>query len=74
MDKQRNRLSVSLNWLAVLWLVGWTLYVTLRGDAEAERDRGVELAVLLIPAALAYAVSWVLDRYVWPERRGYRLS
>ena len=74
MDKQRHRLSVSLNWLAVLWLVGWTLFVTFRGDGllTVTRDIGVELAALLIPAAFAFALSWTLDRYVSPVHGGHQ--
>lgn len=72
MDTQRRWLAVSLNWLAAFWLVGWTLYVTFGGDSVAARDRGVGLAVLLIPAAVAFAVSWALDRYAARARSDYR--
>ena len=74
MDKQRHRLSESLNWLAALWLVGWALYVAFLKERPtfSTGQTMVELAVLLIPAALAYAVSWALDRYVTPVHSDHR--
>ena len=59
-----RQLANGLRVLGLLWLVGWTLYVTF-GDhsfALSVGDLTTILGTLLIPAALAFAVSWWLDR------------
>lgn len=73
MDKQRHRLSASLNWFAAIWLVGWALYVTFWSKFALTTEGTMnQVAVLLIPAALAFAASWALDRYVAPDRGDIR--
>ena len=64
MDRQRHRLAVVLNWFAPIWLVCWAIFVTFQSElASTAQGMTSKLAALLIPAALAYAVSWALDRY-----------
>jgi len=70
MDKSLHRLAFALRWLALFWPVGWALYVTLGAN---ERLSAVDamtatLAMLLIPAALFYGLSWGLDRFPTPKR------
>jgi len=64
MDKVLPRLSVALRWFAGLWLVGWTLYIVFEAENWTTRLNGVTtaLAALLIPAFLAFGLSWALDR------------
>ena len=65
MEKRGNRLAIGLMWLGALWLVAWPLYVTFGPErVSSSRDTMVNLAVLLIPAAIAFAVSWALGRLV----------
>lgn len=75
MDKSLHSLAFALRWLALFWPVGWALFVTL-GDNErlsAVDAMTANLALLLIPAALLYGLSWGLDRFPAPKRdlRGF---
>lgn len=75
MDKSLHSLAFALRWLALFWPVGWALFVTL-GDNErlsAVDAMTANLAMLLIPAALFYGLSWGLDRFPAPKRdlRGF---
>lgn len=73
MHKPVGRMSVTLKWLALTWLVGWALYVTLWDEfAPTTREMMLEVAELLIPAILAFAASWALDRYAAPNPSGNR--
>ena len=70
MDKSLYGSAIALRWLAVSWPVGWALYVTLWADRPLSFEDGTmmaSLAALLIPAALAYGLSWQLDRLPKPK-------
>lgn len=71
MDKQRHWLATSLRCSSALWLVGWALYVSYGDDrlTNSTAGMGTALAGLLIPVAIAIAVSWALDRYPTLDRR-----
>lgn len=64
MDKPLHVVAVTFRWLAGLWILGWALYVTFWNDTRLSSLEGtlISLALLLIPAALAIGLSWVLDR------------
>jgi hypothetical protein len=66
------RLAVTLRWLTGLWIVGWTLYVTIWDNARLGSVEGMmtALAALLVPAILAFGLSWGLDRFFPAERGG----
>jgi hypothetical protein len=72
MDIRVPRLAVTLRWFAGLWLVGWSLYIVFAAENWTTRLAGVTtaLAALLIPAALAFGLSWWLDRLPSANRRG----
>jgi hypothetical protein len=72
MDMRVTRLAVALRWLAGVWLVGWTVYVTIWDSARLGTLEGMTtaLAALLIPAAMAWGLSWGLDRLPRADRRG----
>jgi hypothetical protein len=65
MEFRVPRLSVMLRWLTGLWIVGWTLYVTIWDNARLASVEGMisALAALLVPAVLAFGLSWGLDRF-----------
>jgi hypothetical protein len=71
MSKALSRLAVTLKWLAGLWIVGWTLYLTLLDDARLLTVEGLlnALATLLVPAAFAFGLSLVLDRLQQTSQR-----
>ena len=71
MKDKRHWLADSLRGLSVLWLVGWALYVTLWNDGTGASTDGMRfaLATLLIPVAVAFTVSWALDRYPGQEMK-----
>ena len=58
------RLAVTLRWLAVLWMVVWAVYVALwdAGRLATVEGMATALAALLIPAVLAWGLSWGLER------------
>ena len=59
----KNRLPVALVGLGVLWLVGWAVYVCYLSDVPlGSRGIVVTVAILVIPAALTFAVAWVIGR------------
>jgi hypothetical protein len=62
--------AVTFRWLAGLWILGWALYVTLWDDTRLSSVESTlaSLAILLIPAALAFGISCVLDRSSKVER------
>ena len=64
MDFRVSRLAVTLRWLAVLWMVGWAVYVAFwdAGRLATLEDMATALAALLLPAVLAWGFSWGLDR------------
>jgi hypothetical protein len=64
MDTRVFRLAVTLRWLAVLWMVGWAVYVAFwdAGRLATVEGMATTLAALLIPAVLAWGLSWGLDR------------
>jgi uncharacterized membrane protein YfhO len=64
MDKMLLRLAVSLRWLAVLWLVGSTLYLTLWDNVRLSTVETMlaGLATVLVPAAVVFGLSCLLDR------------
>ena len=64
MDLRVSRLAVPLRWLAVLWMVGWAVYVAFwdAGRMATVEGTASTLAVLLIPAGLAWGLSSGLDR------------
>jgi len=67
MAKSLKGMAVVLRWLAGLWLVSWALYATLRKPLPSSWDGTlIDLAVLLIPAALLFAASCAATRYQWP--------
>ena len=68
MDKPLSRLAVALRWLAGLWLFGWPLYLVFWAQKWLSTIEGVKtgLAILLIPAALAFGLSWGLGRGLAP--------
>jgi len=70
MDKPLHVVAVTFRWLAGLWILGWALYVTLCDDTRLSSLEStlISLAMLLIPAALAIGLSWVLDRSSKVER------
>jgi hypothetical protein len=72
MDKPVHILAVTFRWLAGLWLVGWALYVTFWDGSRLSSVEGTlpSLAMLLIPAAVAIGLSWVLDRSSKVDRQG----
>jgi hypothetical protein len=74
MDKSLHRLAFALRWFAVFWPVVWALYVTHSDNSYFSSMNGmiVTLATLLIPAALAYGLSWGLDRFPTPKREPQR--
>ena len=65
MDNLSHPLAATLRWLAVLWLVGWTLYATVWDDSSAFylRNTMFELGALLIPAVLAFGVASQVDGF-----------
>lgn len=64
MNKALPRLAITLRWLSGLWIVGWSLYITLWDDARLSTVRGLTdgLAILLIPAAISFGLSCGLER------------
>jgi hypothetical protein len=70
MYKPLHVVAVTFRWLAGLWILGWALYVTLWDDTRLSSVKGTlaSLAMLLIPAALAFGISCVLDRSSKVER------
>ena len=64
MGMRVSRLAVTLRWLAVLWMVGWAVYVAFwdAGRMATVEGTAATLAVLLIPAGLAWGLSSGLDR------------
>ena len=64
MDIWIPRLAVTLRWLAVLWMVVWAVYVAFWGGGRLATVEGMAtaLAALLIPAVLAWGLSWGLER------------
>jgi EamA domain-containing membrane protein RarD len=64
MAKTLNGVAVVLRWLAGLWLVGWALYATLRKPISPSADGTlIDVAMLLIPAAVVFAASCLAARY-----------
>ena len=63
MDIWVPRLAVTLRWLAVLWMVVWAVYVAFWDGGRLATVEGMAtaLAALLIPAVLAWALSWGLE-------------
>lgn len=76
MDKLTHPLAATLRWFALFWLVGWSVYVTRRENSSSLQmdEMIVALAALLIPVALAFGVSWVLDRFPWTDLHGGELA
>ena len=69
MDNSLHRLAFALRWLAIFWPVGWAIYVTLWDDGRLSTVDATmaSLVALLIPAALAFGLSWQLDRFPKPK-------
>lgn len=64
MDRYRNELAGTFNWLGALWLVGWSLYVALLSNSVPTSTETMQnLAALLIPAGVAFAIAWALGRF-----------
>jgi hypothetical protein len=63
MDK--SVIAVTLRWLAILWVLGYALYVALGDGTRLSTVEGTLacLATLLIPASFAFGLSCVLGRY-----------
>jgi len=63
MQNPLPRLPDALRLLALLWLMGWALYVTVWGDGLSftVRDLTTTLGTLLIPATLAFVVAAGLE-------------
>ena len=63
MNKMLQRLADILRWLTAFWLVGCTLYLTFWGDERLMTVDGLRaaLAMLLIPPAVFFGFSWMLD-------------
>jgi len=57
------RLAATLRWLAVVWIVVWAVYAAYSDGGRLTTVDGMAtaLAVLLIPAGVAWALSSVLD-------------
>ncbi len=74
MDTRVSRLAVTLRWLAVLWMVGWAVYVAFWDAGRLATLDGMvaALAALLIPAVLAWVLAWGLDRL--PDGRRAKAS
>jgi hypothetical protein len=74
MDIRVSRLAVTLRWLAVLWMVGWAVYVAFwdAGRLATLEGMAAALAALLIPAILAWVLAWGLDRM--PDGRRAKAS
>jgi hypothetical protein len=67
MAKSMNRLSVALRWAAGIWLVGWSLHVVFRQPLPPSMSGTlIDVAALLIPAALLFAASCAAT---WFERQ-----
>ena len=60
--------------LAVLWMVGWAVYVAFWDAGRLATLEGMvaALAALLIPAVLAWVLAWGLDRL--PDGRRAKAS
>jgi len=76
MDKALHRLAVALRAFAVFWPIGWALYITLLDNGYLSSAEGtmVSLTTLLLPAALAFGLSWLLDRFPPPRRDRHLLD
>jgi hypothetical protein len=74
MDK--SLITVTLRWLAILWILGYAVYVTLGDGTRLSSVEGALacLATLLIPAAVAFGLSWVLGHNFAPIRQSRKPS
>ena len=75
MDKLSHPLAVTLRALAILWLVAWALFATF-GQETSDfylQSTLFDMAVLLLPAALAVGVSLWVDRMPMPRQRSRKL-
>jgi hypothetical protein len=64
MDNLIQRFAVLLRWLSALWLVAMTLYLAIWDNSRLATVEGTltGLATLLIPAAVAFGISCLVER------------
>jgi hypothetical protein len=69
-------IAVALRWLATLWVLAYAVYVTLGDGSRLSSVEGMLrcLATLLVPAALAFGLSWVLSRNLVESRQSRKPS
>ena len=62
-DKPIGTVVVTLRVLAVVWLIGWAVYVAFWAEdrVSSPGDLVIALGILLIPAAVAFTVAWAIE-------------
>jgi hypothetical protein len=75
MNKGSSALAIALRWLAALWMVSWALYVGLMDTARLTTlaDTIRCMAILLVPAVLAFWLSCALNVRGQSDRDGDRV-
>ena len=58
--KSSQLAAVGFNLLAAVWLVAWSVYVAF--DTRRPMGLATNLAILLIPAAIAFGISYLIER------------
>ena len=76
MDRGSRALAVALRWLAAVWMVGWAIYVAV-WDASRLISLASTigcLAILIVPAVLAFWLSCALNVRGKANRDGVRVQ